>query len=209
VSGPCERPLALRLREAVKDAHAEVQREPFLVRLFRSEISRASYGRYLSLLHPVYLELEAGLARHCGHPALSSLQVPWVWRQKRLEADLAHLHAVPAEPGSLGLSRRIAEVAHTAPHLLAAHFYVRYFGDLSGGQMLSDIVGPALGLTAEHGLSFYCFECPGSTDDAKASFKALINGLPLTDAEAQAILDEAAQAFRLHHEVFERLEVIG
>lgn len=134
------------------------------------------------------------------------MQVPWIWRQKRLEADLAHLQAVPAEPASLGLSRRISEVAHTAPHLLASYFYVRYFGDLTGGQMLSDVVGPALGLTAGQGLSFYCFECPGSTDDAKTLFRALVNGLPLTDAEAQAVLDETVLAFRLHHEIFERLE---
>ncbi len=44
------------------------------------------------------------------------------------------------------------------PSPLLAHSYVRYLGDLSGGQNIRTTLSKAYGLSAEDGLSFYVFK---------------------------------------------------
>jgi heme oxygenase len=56
---------------------------------------------------------------------------------------------------------RIEELAGAAdPSPLLAHSYVRYLGDLSGGQIIRHMIGKAYGLDVDAGLglSFYAFK---------------------------------------------------
>ena len=54
---------------------------------------------------------------------------------------------------------RIQDLANSAnPSLLLAHSYVRYLGDLSGGQNMRHILGKAYDLQDDRGLSFYVFK---------------------------------------------------
>ena len=65
------------------------------------------------------------------------------------------------EPSS-SLSRYLVQLRHIAsasPVSLLAHSYVRYLGDLSGGQTIRHILAKAYGLdeASGEGLSFYAF----------------------------------------------------
>ena len=78
-------------------------------------------------------------------------------------------------------------------------------GDLSGGQILKGIAEKALNLNGE-GLNFYEF---GKIDNAKIykeKYRSILDNLPLTDSQQNAIITEANYAFRLNMYMFEQLE---
>ena len=56
---------------------------------------------------------------------------------------------------------RVREVAKDSPHLLIAHQYTRYLGDLFGGQMMGGMATRSLGLEDGEGIAFYNFEVGG------------------------------------------------
>ena len=88
--------------------------------------------------------------------------------------------------------------------MFAAHAYVRYLGDLSGGQMLARIVANSLCLAPNQGVSFYDF---GSTENVKRLAQEFRAGLDLLADEesAQTVVDEACAAFARHRDLFEQL----
>ena len=100
---------------------------------------------------------------------------------------------------------RIHEVAKSEPELLIGHHYTRYLGDLSGGQILKGIAQKALNLKDE-GLCFYEF---GKIDNAKIykeKYRSILDELPLTESQQNAIITEANYAFRLNMYMFDTLE---
>jgi heme oxygenase (biliverdin-producing, ferredoxin) len=204
-------PLAARLREATRLLHTEVERAGVMRQLLRGEIALSGYVALLRNLHPIYAELERGLARHGHEPALSGLVSAPMLRTEAIAADLDVLHAgdwaagLPLAPAAADYARHLAQLADTAPVLLAAHAYVRYLGDLSGGQMLARVVGRRFGLQGPEGLCFYAF---GSVDDVAvlaADFRAALDQMAPDEAAAQALVDEACSAFVRHRDLFEQL----
>ncbi|KAL7421083.1 hypothetical protein Q5752_003967 [Cryptotrichosporon argae] len=72
---------------------------------------------------------------------------------------LAPIFTAPAPPLTAYISRlrALASSAETAPRLLA-HAYVRYLGDLSGGQIIGARLRAAYGLAGLDGRRFYFFD---------------------------------------------------
>ena len=128
---------------------------------------------------------------------------PQLFRSEAIISDLSAL-AGPAFPTTLPLlaagsayAERIEAISATDQARLIGHAYVRYVGDLSGGQIVKSLLSRAPGLAPDM-LQFYDF--PGITDAAayKNDFRrSLDQAGVLTDA-ADAIVDEALLAFRLN-----------
>jgi heme oxygenase len=191
---PPPAPLSLRLREATAAAHRAAERSRFLRRLLRGELERPHYAGYLAGLRRVYATLEDGLARHAGHPALAGF--PWdaLARRQALARDLAALCG-PTWPQAVARDRHadayVAALAAAAPHELLAHAYVRYLGDLSGGQMLR----AAVARFAPEALAFYEFPALPEVPRARDEFRARLDARALTEAEAAEVVAEACAAF--------------
>jgi len=204
-------PLAARLRTATRDLHVAVERAGIIQGLMRGAISRASYTALLRNLHAIYVPLEDGLSRHAGHPGLAPISDARLYRARALADDLALLHgprwadAIELTPAAQHYADHLQRLADEQPAALAAHAYVRYLGDLSGGQLLSRKVGSSLGLAAGEGVGFYDL---GPADDVQRMAQAFRAGLDqLADDEpaAQALVDEACAAFVRHGQMFEQL----
>lgn len=204
-------PLAARLRDATRNLHVEVERAGIIQGLMRGAISRASYTALLRNLHAIYVQLEDGLARHAGHPGLAPISDARLYRAPALADDLALLHgprwaeAIALTPAAQQYADHLQRLADEQPAALAAHAYVRYLGDLSGGQLLSRKVTTSLGLAAGEGVGFYDF---GPADDVKRMAQAIRAGLDELagdEAAAQALVDEACAAFVRHGQMFEQL----
>jgi hypothetical protein len=75
-----------------------------------------------------------------------------------LDNFLTHIHHLSTSPGQ-------------AP-LLLAHAYVRYLGDLSGGQIIGDRIKRAYGLKDKEGIAFYDFSSKGE----KSGFERDVEG---------------------------------
>ena len=122
--------------------------------------------------------LEKALERHATHPALEPTYNPTLLeRAPSLAADISHLLDVEESswknhpihinlmavypPPLSDYVQRIEELSNSSdPSTLLAHSYVRYLGDLSGGQTIRHTLAKAYNLdeAAGFGLSFYRFK---------------------------------------------------
>lgn len=205
-------PLADRLRTTTRDLHRSVERAGLMPALLRGQLPRAGYLLLLRNLHALYEALEAGLARHAGHPRLLPLPLPALARAGVLAADLEVLHgpgwalALPLCAATRAYVDRLHLLADRQPALLAAHAYVRYLGDLNGGQVLARLVGQGLQLAPGQGVAFYDFGPAERVAALARAFRVGLDGIAPDEAAAQALVDEACGAFVRHGELFEQLE---
>ena len=155
--------LPQRLKAATAEQHRRVERSGVMATLLRGRIERLAYLALLRNLHALYAALEPALSRQAAHPAVGPVVVPELFRRDALESDLRALQREadpPAEvlrPATVAYVERLREIEATQPELLVAHAYVRYLGDLSGGQHLRRIVRRALALQGAAGTCFYDF----------------------------------------------------
>jgi len=204
-------PLAERLRDTTRPLHAEVERSGIMVPLLRGKVSRTAYAGLLRNLHAIYAALEAGLEQHAAHPAIA----PWferrLFRTAALADDLARVHGprwseeIVLVDAAWQYAAHLRQLTQAQPQALAAHAYVRYLGDLSGGQVLARVVTGMFGLRAGGGVRFYDFGTPAETRQLAQDLRSGLNRLPVDDATAQALLDEACAAFVRHKHLFEQL----
>jgi heme oxygenase len=204
-------PLSLRLREASRGWHSRAERAGVMPLLLRGQLAREGYVRLLRNLHAIYAALEPALKSHARHPALSAVLHDGLAREAHLRADLLHLHGAKWS-GELALVteatayvERLLHLCAQDPPRLAAHAYVRYLGDLSGGQVLARLVGERFGLPGRDGLRFYDFGPAEAVAAQAAALRSGLDAMPLTAAQADAVVDEACDAFARHCRLFEQL----
>ena len=202
---------AKELKEGTKKSHSAAENTAFVKSFLRGVISKESYRTLVSDLYFVYSALEEDFRIFKNDPVLGALYLPELERVTALETDLRYYYGpiwrsiVEPSEACQRYVNRIHEVAKTEPELLIGHHYTRYLGDLSGGQILKGIAQKALNLKDE-GLSFYEF---GKIDDAKiykTKYRSILDELPLTESQQNAIITEANYAFRLNMYMFEQLE---
>jgi heme oxygenase len=145
------------------------------------------------------------------HPIVSQIYYPELNRKQSLEQDLQFYYGpnwrqeVKISTAGQAYVDRIHEIAATQPELLVAHSYTRYLGDLSGGQILKKIAQNAMNLQ-DGGTAFYEF---AGIDDEKAfktNYRQAMNDLPIDQATAEQIVDEANAAFGMNMKLFNELE---
>lgn len=203
--------LADRLKAETRSLHLAAERSAFMAALMRGEVDRPAYCALLRNLAALYAALEPALARHAAHPLLAPVHAPALFRGAALARDLALLHGaawadeLPLLPATQAYVARLRELDAGEPGLLLAHAYVRYLGDLSGGQMLRRVVArnPALG--GGQGVAFYDFGDPLATRALTASFRAGLSAIRPERAQADALVAEAQAAFVLHEHLFREL----
>lgn len=205
-----EATLSAELRSATKALHTEAERSGIMGALLRGRCSREDYAALLASLEAIYGALETGLAQHAAHPLLAALHRPGFARQASLRADLAALHGLGVSaPGALPneAQRYVAQLqllASDDPPRLLAHAWLRYLGDLNGGQIVGRIVRKALALPAE-ATTFY--EFPGISDPQAeaAAWRDALDAVPMSGGTRESIVDEAITGFRRHIGLFRAL----
>jgi heme oxygenase len=141
---------------------------------------------------------------------VSAFADPALTRAAALEADLAHLYGPEWEStitvldSTRAYTDRLRELAATSPTHFIAHHYVRYLGDLSGGQMIGRTLSKHYGL-GEAGTSFYRFDRIPDPRAYKIAYRERLDALDLTEDQATTLIDEAQLAFRYNAAVFVEL----
>lgn len=197
------------LRLATADVHRDAEGSAFVSRFVSGTLDRDTHARHLLALHPVYATLEGALERRRDDSHLGRFHLPALWRTAAIEVDLAFLlgpgwRELQPVPAAAAYASHLSEIDRQRPLLLASHCYVRYLGDLSGGQMLRNMAARQLGLDGD-GLRFYDFPAIADPRAFKADFRARLDALPLADGDREAMVDEARAAFRLNAAIFDQL----
>lgn len=204
-------PISERLRNATRALHAEVEGAGMMRLLLGGQLDRASYCRLLRNLHAIYAALEAGLSKRASEPGLLVLRCESLFRRDALTKDLNFLggtgwaDAIPLTVAASQYANHLNDLALRAPLLLGGHAYVRYLGDLSGGQMLNRIVAKSLNLPPDQGVHFYDFGSAENVANLANEFRAGLDLIADDEAKATALVDEACTAFARHRTMFEEL----
>ena len=200
------------LKIGTKKSHSAAENTSFVRSFLRGVVSKESYKKLVSDLYFVYSAMEEEVENLKDHPIIGQIQLSDLNRVNALEQDLRFYYGpiwrslvTPSEACNKYVNR-IREVAKNEPELLVGHHYTRYLGDLSGGQILKGIAEKALALGDGQGLKFYDFEKIEDAKAYKAGYRGILDGLPITGHQANAIIEEANYAFRLNMYMFDTLE---
>lgn len=207
--------LATQLRTGTAKSHTMSENTAFMKCFLKGIVEPDPFRQLLANFYFVYSTLEAELARHQDHPVAGKIYFPVLNRKAQLEQDLAYYYGDnwqaeinPSDAGKI-YAERLKALSETSPELLVAHAYVRYLGDLSGGQGLKRIVRSAMDLPEDQGTKFYEFDQLPDFDAQKAfkmQYRDALNSLPIDEPTAQKIVEEANYAFELNRNVMHELE---
>jgi len=203
------------MREGTKKSHTLSENTAYMKCFLKGIVEKEPFRNLIANLYYVYTTLEEELQRNADHPVVSLIFFPELNRKAKLEEDLTYLFGedwkTQIKPLEAGLTyvNRIKEVSQNNPALLVAHSYVRYMGDLSGGQSLKNIAISALDIPKDQGIRFYEFDSLPTVQDKrnfKETYRDRLNSLPLDESLTNAIIEEANLAFKLNRDVFHELE---
>jgi heme oxygenase (biliverdin-producing, ferredoxin) len=204
--------LALKLREGTKKAHTMAENTGFIACFLRGTVEKNSYRKLVANLYFVYAAMEEAMHSLKDHPVMGKMYFPELDRKESLEQDLSFYYGpnwrseVKPSAATQTYVDQIKQVAANDPEMLIAHLYTRYIGDLSGGQILKKIAVNAMNLNEGEGTNFYEF---AQIDDEKAfktMYRTTLDSLPVTDEKADAIVEEANDAFHHNMNMFQELE---
>ena len=204
--------LASQLREGTKKAHTMAENTGFVSCFLKGVVDKASYRTLVADLWFVYSAMEEEIGRLADHPVVGQINFASLNRRESLEQDLAFYFGadwrqqIKATPGAQEYVARLRRVAKEAPELLVGHHYTRYIGDLSGGIILKNIAQKAMNLGEHDGLRFYEFDAIPDEKGFKVGYRQALDALPIDQATADRIVEEANQAFHLNMTMFQELE---
>ncbi len=204
--------LATKLREGTKKSHSMAENTGFVACFLKGTVEKTSYRKLAANLYFVYSAMEEELERHQHHPILSQIYFPELNRKAPLEEDLSFYYGtnwreqVAPSTAAQSYVARLREISNTQPELLVAHSYTRYLGDLSGGQILKGVAQRGMNLVDGEGTHFYEFPTISDEKAFKTQYRQAMNDLPVDDAMADRIVDEANHAFGLNMTMFKELE---
>ena len=203
--------LATQLREGTKKSHTMAENVGFVKCFLKGVVEKASYRKLVTNLYFVYSAIEEEMEKLKDHPIVSKIYYPQLNRKASLEQDLQFYYGsnwrneIKTSKAGQAYVDRIHEIAANEPELLVSHSYTRYLGDLSGGQILKKIAERAMNLT-EGGTAFY--EFPEISDEKafKNDYRQAMDELPIDQATADRIVNEANDAFGMNMKLFQELE---
>lgn len=211
VADPRKSGLALLLDDGTRKSHSVAENSAFVTGFFRGIAEKKQFAQLVADLYFVYAGMEGAFAA-TKDENVRVLDYPALRRVPELEKDMEYYFGpswrstVEPSPATAKYVARIEEVARTQPTLLIAHQYTRYLGDLFGGQMMGGMASKSLGLEEGKGIAFYNFADIPDTKEFITEWYTKLNDLKLTEAQKQAIVDEANLVFQLNIQLFDELD---
>jgi heme oxygenase (biliverdin-producing, ferredoxin) len=193
--------LAERLRQETQSLHIQAERSGIIRDLLKGQASRHGYALLIRNVLPAYQRMEDGFAASADAPGIRVIHRPALERAAAIRSDLTALYGddwadrLPLLPAGEAYAETVAAAAKSDDARLIAHAYVRYMGDLSGGQILRRILIRTLGLEPD-ALSLYEFPQITDIETFKTDYREAFDRAGLEIGDVRGVLDEGAEAFR-------------
>ncbi len=205
--------IAMMLREGTAEKHQETEKVPYLRAIFRGGLDAQTYTYQLESLLAVYTVMEELYRQNKDNPILAKLYFPTLFRENSLKEDIASFQKKfgtklrgSVSKATQGYIDHIKNTAKTKPELLVAQAYVRYLGDLSGGQAIKKVVAKTFELEGNEGTAFYEFPEIEDLMAFKGIYRQNLDTLPLDESQKAELLEEAKVTFDLNKFLFIELD---
>ena len=155
--------------------------------------------------------MEEEIGKLTDHPVVGPVAMAQLNRREALEQDLTYYFG-DSWNDQIQPSLRLRPMWSAfmpwprVSELLVGHHYTRYLGDLSGGQILKNIAQKAMNMDGDAGLRFYVFDDIADEKAFKTTYRSAMDTLPIDQAMADRIVEEANHAFHLNMNMFKELE---
>ena len=196
--------LADYLKASTWPLHSEAESTGVVADILHQRVRLADYLNFAQNLSEVYSALERETDWLRQYPKLQEYVSPMIYRRSQLEHDKVQLLASnsfislkPIYAVTLDYCEHIRQAQNNSPAAMLAHIYVRYLGDLNGGQVLERLVKSALGVPDDC-LTFYDFQKIENLKQFTLEFREALNVILLTEAERMAAAQSAMAAFRFN-----------
>lgn len=204
-------PLSQMLREETARAHASAEGSDFMTRLMAGELSAEALATFTGQLWFIYEALERAVRTVADTRIAGAVADPRLERRDALELDLAEMYGpqwrdevriLPATARYVARPESL-DTPGSEPRVVA-HHYVRYLGDISGGQVIAARLGALYGIGPD-ALNFYNFAAIGKIPPYRSAYRKALDELALSDAQRAALIAEAQAAFACNSAVFAEL----
>lgn len=205
------------LKRGTNDIHS-IADGLFQDHVVKKRMSQKTYKLFLSQLYYLYEAMENGLERHKDHPIVGPVQFGQeLFRMPNLKLDLEFFYGedwencISCMASTQAYVDRLNELSEHNPQVLISHAYVRYQGDVSGGQILKKIIRRTYGFSERtgEGVRFYEFENLDSITSFKDFYSARMNALELTAEQKEEMVTEAVDAFQHNINIFSEIVAIA
>ena len=201
--------LSERLRNETREAHTKAERSGIMRDVLRGTIAREDYIALLHNLRALYAELESQLDQNRNHAALAGVNWPALKRTASLDADIAAFAGgASADPlltaSTKAYVQHLRDIGTHHPERLFPHAYLRYLGDLYGGQIMKSILAKTFAGQAG-AFTFYTVSDLGDASEFKNTFRSAIDVLPSLGISSDVMVAEAARGYELHAAIFTEL----
>ncbi|MFJ6418672.1 heme oxygenase (biliverdin-producing) [Paeniglutamicibacter sp. NPDC091659] len=199
-----------RLKEATQSDHREAEGSEFITTLMNGTRTSRDYVLLLSQYTYIYSALETEVRALAGDADLDPIFDLRLERLSKIQADLASLlpgHGFSNIPEPLGATKEYVQHIRAAagdPARLVAHHYLRYLGDLSGGQIIGRLVERHYGI-AQDDLTMWRFDGIDKHKPYKDEYRAKLDAYAVTPERVSSLLEEAAKGFTLNKALFRDL----
>ena len=204
--------LTIRLREATAAAHDDAEHSGFMTSLLDGELNACAAADLAGQLWFIYGALEDAVRSVADTPEGAAIADERLERHGALERDLEFLvgrrwrSQIEALPSTAAYVNRLTELARTRDAAcLVAHHYVRYLGDLSGGQIIARRLRDHYDIDGD-GAAFYDFSDLGKIKPYRDAYRDRLDALEFRDDVRDRVLAEAVLAFRLNTTLFRELD---
>ncbi|MGO1182407.1 MAG: heme oxygenase (biliverdin-producing) [Micrococcaceae bacterium] len=205
--------LSVRVRTMTAEDHKSAETASFITELMSGKRSVRDYALLVSQYFYIYNALDEAseqLRGTTGVPGVAELLDPRLDRRAAIRADLdsllpaVGLDLAPVELSSTAdYAERLREVAND-PARLAAHHYLRYLGDLSGGLAIARLVQRHYEVSDDQ-LNMYTFASIDKPKLYKDAYRDQLDALGFTPEQQDDFIAEANRGFAYNKSVFVEL----
>lgn len=207
--GPGE-PLSQQLRSGTQQAHERAEQARFVGHLLNGDLPLAAYTDLVVQNHTIYRQLEVVGRALRDHPQVGPLIQEELLRTAHLEADLRALlgpewadqAAQRVVPATARYAQRLSALPELGPAAFVAHHYVRYLGDLSGGQVIGSRIQRIYGPAGAQATAFYRFDGIPRIKPFRDRYRDLLDRAGFTPDQQRVVVEEADRAFGFNLDVF-------
>lgn len=195
------------LKSMTWDDHEHAEYTEYMQALLGGQLTIDGYTDMVAQHYFAYLVIEDAAEKLRDNPVAAPFIFDELARKEALETDLAHLlgpdwaDKIAPNQATQEYCARMQDKIFAWPGGFVAHAYTRYLGDLSGGQVIKAAVERAFDLKDGQGVQFYVFDQIPDYKQFKIDYRDRLDAAPWDDAEQDAVIAEAVEAYRLNTKV--------